>query len=101
MRLACWRNTGDLGKPITRASIRMPIPSVQASMVALQRDPKTGEVVIGQQYQNHNPRPGPVYAGGGYTPINNALRQGERALKPLLDKYPDLANDVSTGGASP
>lgn len=62
---------------------------------------ETGDVVIGKQYQNHNPRPGPVYAGGGYTPVNNALRKGARALKPLLDKYPDLANDVSTGGASP
>ena len=28
------------------------------------------QVVIGKQYQNHNSRPGPVYAGGGYTPIN-------------------------------
>ena len=26
----------------------------------------------GRQYQNHNPRPGPIYAGGGYTPINEA-----------------------------
>ncbi|CAE7521683.1 secG [Symbiodinium natans] len=60
-----------------------------------------GSVVIGRQYQNHNPRPGPVYAGGGYTPINEALRKGPAALKPLLDKYPDLANDVSTGGATP
>jgi len=60
-----------------------------------------GQVVIGKQYQNHNPRPGPVYAGGGYTPINNALRKGPEALKPLLDRYPDLANDVSTGGARP
>jgi hypothetical protein len=31
------------------------------------RDAETGEVVIGRQYQDHNPRPGPVYAGGGYT----------------------------------
>lgn len=60
-----------------------------------------GQVVVGTQYQNHNPRPGPVYAGGGYTPINNALRRGKAALKPLLDKYPDLVNDVSTGGATP
>ena len=29
------------------------------------------QVVIGKQYQNHNSRPGPVYAGGGYTPVNN------------------------------
>lgn len=61
----------------------------------------SGEIVIGEQYQNHNTRPGPVYAGGGYTPVNNALRLGQKALKPLLDKYPDLANDVSTGGATP
>merc|ERR1719506_902919 len=61
----------------------------------------TGKIVIGRQYQNHNKRPGPVYAGGGYTPMSNALRKGEPALKLLLDKYPELVNDVSTGGASP
>jgi len=60
-----------------------------------------GQIVIGQQYQNHNKRPGPVYAGGGYTPINQALRKGEAGLKPLLDKYPDLVEDISTGGARP
>jgi len=57
-------------------------------------------VVIGKQYQNHNPRPGPVYAGGGYTPVNEALKN-EKQLIALLDKYPDLVNDVSTGGATP
>jgi len=62
---------------------------------------ENGQIVIGRQYQNHNPRPGPVYAGGGYTPINEALRKGPAALKPLLDKYPDLVNDISTGGATP
>eukprot|EP00746_Dinoflagellata_sp_MGD_P150101 gnl/MRDRNA2_/MRDRNA2_82031_c0_seq1.p1 gnl/MRDRNA2_/MRDRNA2_82031_c0~~gnl/MRDRNA2_/MRDRNA2_82031_c0_seq1.p1 ORF type:complete len:332 (-),score=80.22 gnl/MRDRNA2_/MRDRNA2_82031_c0_seq1:130-1125(-) len=62
---------------------------------------ENGNVVIGKQYQNHNPRPGPVYAGGGYTPTSNALRGGKKALKPLLDKYPDLVNEVTTGGATP
>eukprot|EP00930_Biecheleria_cincta_P056929 TRINITY_DN42948_c0_g1_i1.p1 TRINITY_DN42948_c0_g1~~TRINITY_DN42948_c0_g1_i1.p1 ORF type:complete len:370 (+),score=63.19 TRINITY_DN42948_c0_g1_i1:3-1112(+) len=61
---------------------------------------QSGMVVIGKQYQNHNPRPGPVYAGGGYTPINEALKDASR-LQELLDKFPDLANDVSTGGAMP
>ncbi|CAJ1367832.1 unnamed protein product, partial [Effrenium voratum] len=56
----------------------------------------SGQVLIGRQYQNHNPRPGPIYAGGGYTPINEALRKGTAALKP-----PGLANDISTGGATP
>jgi len=74
-------------------------PGIYGGIV--QRDPQTGEVVIGKQYQNHNPRPGPIYAGGGYTPVNNALRKGEAALQPLLDKYPDLVNDISTGGATP
>merc|ERR1711871_1504073 len=65
----------------------------------VQRD-ASGSVVIGRQYQNHNPRPGPVYAGGGYTPVNQALGDNER-LAQLLDKFPDLVNDISTGGAQP
>lgn len=59
-----------------------------------------GQVVIGKQYQNHNPRPGPVYAGGGYTPMTSALGD-DKQLAHLLDKYPDLVNDISTGGAQP
>merc|ERR1719160_989608 len=65
----------------------------------VQRD-QNGDVVIGRQYQNHNPRPGPVYAGGGYTPANLALRAPQK-LAALLAKYPDLVDDVSTGGARP
>lgn len=60
-----------------------------------------GEIIYGEQYQNHNDRPGPVYAGGGYTPMINALRNGEAGVKALLEKYPDLANEVTTGGATP
>jgi len=59
-----------------------------------------GQIVIGKQYQDHNPRPGPVYAGGGYTPITKSLKDISD-LKALLDKFPDLVNDVSTGGALP
>lgn len=59
-----------------------------------------GELVIGEQYQGHNPKPGPVYAGGGYTPVNQALREDTR-LAQLLDTWPDLVNDISTGGAQP
>jgi len=61
---------------------------------------EAGQVVIGAQYQNHNPRPGPVYAGGGYTPVNSALKDPDR-LDSLLASYPDLVNDISTGGAQP
>lgn len=80
----------------------------------VKRRASDGAVVIGAQYQNHNSRPGPVYAGGGYTPVSDAiasfaaeLRSGEAdseeatTLGKLLAAFPDLVNDVSTGGAVP
>lgn len=72
-------------------------PGIYSGIVA--RD-EQGQIVVGTQYQNHNPRPGPVYAGGGYTPVSKALRSPE-ALAALLDRFPDLVNDVATGGAQP
>lgn len=60
-----------------------------------------GEITIGSQYQGHNSKPGPVYAGGGYTPMSKALRLGPRAIRPLLERFPDLVNEISTGGATP
>ena len=71
-----------------------------------------GSVVVGAQYQNHNPRPGPVYSGGGYTPVSEAIAAFARevdagatpdrtTLAKLLDAHPDLVNDVATGGATP
>ena len=61
-----------------------------------------GEIMIGRQYQGHNPRPGPIYAGGGYTPTSRLLSAGDAAaLTAWLDRFPDLANEVSTGGATP
>eukprot|EP00239_Pterosperma_sp_CCMP1384_P008513 CAMPEP_0197858392 /NCGR_PEP_ID=MMETSP1438-20131217/32141_1 /TAXON_ID=1461541 /ORGANISM="Pterosperma sp., Strain CCMP1384" /LENGTH=208 /DNA_ID=CAMNT_0043474537 /DNA_START=218 /DNA_END=844 /DNA_ORIENTATION=+ len=60
-----------------------------------------GRIVIGQQYQNHNPEPGPVYTGGGYTDMSKALRKGQGAIAGLLDADPSLVNDISTGGATP
>ena len=62
---------------------------------------QNGQIVIGKQYQNHNAKPGPVYAGGGYTPMSNALRLGPQAIEPLLERFPDLVNEISTGGATP
>ena len=32
----------------------------------IKRDDK-GDIMIGEQYQNHNSNPGPIYAGGGMT----------------------------------
>mmetsp|Transcript_25513 Transcript_25513/g.79588 ORF Transcript_25513/g.79588 Transcript_25513/m.79588 type:complete len:346 (+) Transcript_25513:131-1168(+) len=65
----------------------------------VERDAR-GQIVIGRQYQNHNPRPGPVYSGGGYTPTTQKLKDPE-ALRAWLAKHPDLVNEISTGGATP
>jgi hypothetical protein len=37
-----------------------------------------GSVRIGEQYQGHNPRPGPVYSGGGFTPTSQAIARFHR-----------------------
>ena len=42
-----------------------------------------------------------MYAGGGYTRMSKALRLGPRAIRPLLERFPDLVNETSTGGATP
>eukprot|EP00756_Hemistasia_phaeocysticola_P028553 Hpha_TRINITY_DN16179_c3_g9::TRINITY_DN16179_c3_g9_i1::g.7977::m.7977 len=64
--------------------------------------PPLQNIPYGRQYQNHNPRPGPQYTGGGYTPVVKAvLGEGTLTLKELLGKHPDLSNDESTGGALP
>lgn len=60
----------------------------------------TGAVVIGKQYRNHNPAPGPVYAGGGYTEMADAIHRGPDAVQALLAGGAD-PNEVMTGGATP
>uniref|UniRef100_A0A7S4C764 Ankyrin repeat domain-containing protein n=1 Tax=Eutreptiella gymnastica TaxID=73025 RepID=A0A7S4C764_9EUGL len=74
-------------------------PGIYGGIV--KRDPNTGEVIIGRQYQNHNPTPGPIYTGGGYTAMTKALRRGEEAITALLDKDASLVNEITTGGATP
>ncbi|KAL3803476.1 hypothetical protein HJC23_014024 [Cyclotella cryptica] len=74
-------------------------PGIYGGIV--QRRHESGEIVIGRQYQNHNPRPGPVYAGGGYAPSTLMLDDVAGKLNTLLEKFPDLVNDVTTGGAQP
>lgn len=72
-------------------------PGIYGGIV--ERD-EQGRIVIGKQYQNHNPRPGPVYNGGGYTKIVRALGNA-LVLTKLLEQSPHLVNDISTGGAQP
>jgi len=78
----------------------------------VERRASDGSVVVGKQYQGHNPRPGPVYSGGGYSPVSRAIAsfraevkagaaEGETSLAKLLDAHPDLVNDVATGGSTP
>jgi hypothetical protein len=60
-----------------------------------------GSIVIGQQYQNHNERPGPVYDGTGYSLMSQAIHKGPDTVKQVLTDFPDLVNEVTTGGARP
>jgi len=62
---------------------------------------ENGEIVIGQQYQNHNHRPGPVYDGKGYSLMSRAIQVGEEKVKEILKDFPELKDEVSTGGARP
>ena len=63
---------------------------------------ESGAMVIGQQYEQHNPLPGPVYAGGGYTELSAAIRTGEpERVRALLSQRPELCDEVSTGFATP
>lgn len=39
----------------------------------VKRREEDGSVIIGKQYQNHNPKPGPIYSNGGYTPVAKAI----------------------------
>ena len=67
----------------------------------VKRSSDSGDVLLGRQYQNHNPSPGPIYNGGGYAPSTLMLDDVQGKLIPLLEKYPDLVNDITTGGAQP
>lgn len=60
-----------------------------------------GEIVIGAQYQNHNHRPGPVYDGNGYSLMSRAVHAGPDKVKEVLKDYPELKEEISTGGARP
>ena len=85
--------------PGPTASASASRPSVTANRV--ERD-ESGAVVIGQQYEEYNPIPGPLYAGGGYTELAQAIREGDvTRVARLLDDDPALVNDVLTGAASP
>ena len=60
-----------------------------------------GEILIGQQYQNHNPRPGPIYSGDGYSLMSRAVHAGPEKVKEILRDYPQFKEEISTGGARP
>lgn len=60
-----------------------------------------GNIVIGQQYQNHNERPGPVYDETGYTLMSKAIQAGHNKVKEVLKDFPELKDEISTGGARP
>ena len=59
-------------------------------------------VIKAPQYQEHNPRPGPVYTGTGYTDMSKAISRGDlERIKELCSNDSLLVNQLSTGGALP
>lgn len=60
-----------------------------------------GNILIGMQYENHNHVPGPLYDGNGYSLMGRAIHQGPDKVKELLAEYPQLIEEISTGGARP
>ena len=63
---------------------------------------ENGNVIMGRQYQNHNPTPGPVYDGTGYSEISKAVHTGNpEIVKKLIQARPEVVNEISTGGATP
>jgi len=67
---------------------------------SVKRD-ENDEIVIGEQYQNHNQRPGPVYDGTGYSLMSRAIHAGNGKVQALLQEHPELKEEISTGGARP
>ena len=67
---------------------------------SVQRD-INGDILIGTQYENHNHVPGPLYDGSGYSLMGRAIHIGREKVNELLEDYPQLIEEVSTGGARP
>jgi len=71
---------------------------------SVKRDPATGAILIGTQYENHNHKPSPLYDGRGYSITSRAIHAGDKGkaqLQRLINDYPQLIEEVSTGGARP
>ncbi|CAD7944362.1 unnamed protein product [Amoebophrya sp. A25] len=66
-------------------------------------DPRDLILWSDKQYQNHNPwTGGPVYAGGGYSPMSQLIRTGNvTGLRTELERDPTLSMEISTGAATP
>lgn len=74
-------------------------PSIYGGSV--QRD-ATGFVLYTTQYiENDHHRPGPVYDGNGYSLMSRAIHFGPDKVAELLRDYPQMIEDISTGGATP
>ena len=61
-----------------------------------------GSIIYSAQYQeNDHHRPGPLYDGNGYSLMSRAIHVGPDKVEELLHDYPQLIDEVSTGGATP
>lgn len=62
-----------------------------------------GEVIIGDPNDDYTPyEDGLIYAGGGYTELSEAIQnRGPEAVAELLKSHPQLAQEITTGAATP
>lgn len=68
---------------------------------SVQRD-HDGSVIYTSNYEeNDHHRPGPVYDGNGYSLMSKAIHVGPDKVAELLNDYPQLIAEISTGGATP
>ena len=74
-------------------------PSIYGGSV--KRD-ENGLILRSSQYEeNDHHRPGPLYDGNGYSLMSRAIHVGPDKVTELLNDYPQLVEEVSTGGATP
>jgi hypothetical protein len=74
-------------------------PSIYGGSV--QRD-ANGCIIYTSQYQeNDHHKPGPLYDGNGYSLMARAIHVGPNKVVELLNDFPQLIQEVSTGGATP
>ena len=68
---------------------------------SVQRDATTGEILMGTRYEYDHHKPGPLYDSSGYSLMGRAIHAGPEKVSQLITDFPQLLEEISTGGAHP